>query len=130
MKKFAFLLVCVIFILSLTSCRQNLSHKAVRAYDVSTLGNNFGGGDAYKIGANQYGKPIFIDKDKAFQQALIDYANGFEAIQVEYKLSKIRKSNWKLYGVYGWQLTKADEKAQKEGLAITQFFDVYENSFA
>ena len=73
--------------------------------------------------------PIFKDTNRAFNQSLIDYANGFTAIQEQFNLDPISSGNWESYKTYGWQLTTDVEEIQKQGSEITQFFDIYENSF-
>mgnify|MGYP003550872844 FL=1 len=75
------------------------------------------------------GMPIFKDTNKALEQALIDYADGFTAIQKQYNLAPVNDENWKNYKTYGWQLTIDDENIKKQGSEISQFFDIYENSF-
>jgi hypothetical protein len=73
--------------------------------------------------------PIFKDTDKAFNQVIIDYADGFTAIQEEYVLKPISKKSWKEYKTYGWQLSTHNEDIRNQGNQITQFLDIYENSF-
>lgn len=103
--------------------------KVVGVYDISRLKTDFGGGVAYEIGANSKGKPIFKTPQKAFQQALIDFSAGFKEIKEEYHLWPASRFNWKPYHNYGWQLTTENKSIQSEGRQISQFFDIYENSF-
>ncbi|WP_221766324.1 hypothetical protein [Lysinibacillus telephonicus] len=99
-------------------------------YDTSKLSNDFNqNNEAYSIGANKDGMPIFKDTNKAFEQALIDYENGFIAIQEEFNLDPVNSENWESYKIFGWQLTTDVESIRKQGSEITQFFDIYENSF-
>lgn len=125
MKKYFIVVFTLIFILILFSSGGS-SGKVVREYD----GNiSFKNNDAYDIGENKNGKPIFKNTDKAFEQALIDYADGFKAIQEQFDLREVSKKNWEMYKTYGWQLVTDDENTQEQGREITQFFDFYENSF-
>lgn len=99
-------------------------------YDTSKLSNDFNqNNEAYSIGANKDGMPIFKDTNKAFEQALIDYEDGFIAIQEEFNLDPVNSENWESYKIFGWQLTTDVESIRKQGSEITQFFDIYENSF-
>ncbi len=61
---------------------------------------------------------------RAFNQALIDYADGFTAIQEQFDLDPVSSGNWGNYKTYGWQLTTDPEDIQKQGSEITQFFDI------
>lgn len=102
--------------------------KVVGEYS-SSLATDFGGGKAYAIGVNSKGMPVFKNLDEAFSQALIDYKDGFATIQRECFLLPINKLNWREYGIYGWQIETEDENIQTQCMRISQFFDVYENSF-
>ena len=44
----------------------NPKNKAIGVYDTSQLPSDFGGGEAYEIGMNQDGKPVFVNPDAAF----------------------------------------------------------------
>lgn len=75
------------------------------------------------------GKRVFVDPSAALSQALIDYADGFAAIRREHKLFPINKLNFRKYMTYGWQLTTGSEEEKRQGIQITKFLDIYENSF-
>lgn len=130
MKKHFIMILTICMILMLTACGNSKS-KLVGEYDISKLGGDFlkSGNPAYDIGANKEGMPIFKNTDKAFNQVIIDYREGFTVIEEEYNLKPIGKKNWGEYETYGWQLTSDNEKLRKQGFEITQFFDIYENSF-
>lgn len=104
-------------------------NEVVGYYDVSKLPSDFGGEEPYLIGANEDGLPVFLDPDAAFRQALIDYKEGFKAIQKEYYLLPITKWTWKNYGIYGWQITHEDPAIIDQGFEISRFFKIYQNSF-
>lgn len=93
------------------------------------MAKDFGDSKAYEIGANINGKPIFKNHNKAFRKLKKDYKKGIKAIQKEFKLWMLTRFNWKMYGVYGCQLTTDDDELRKQGSIISQFFDIYENSF-
>ncbi|SRR5699024_8201918 len=130
MKKHFIMILTICMILMLTACGNSQS-KVVGEYDISKLSGDFlgSGNEAYTIGANKQGMPIFKDTDKAFKQVIIDYIEGFTDIEEEYDLKPISKKNWEEYKTYGWQLTTDNEDVRKQGSQITQFFDIYENSF-
>jgi len=131
MKKYYILAITLCAIFLLIACASPNS-KVVGEYDTSKLGGNFAksSNEAYAIGSNKDRMPVFKDTDKAFKQALIDYEEGFKAIQKEFNLKPISKKNWEAYKTYGWQLSADnDEEIRRQGREITQFFDIYENSF-
>lgn len=130
MKKYFIILLTIYIVLMLTAC-VNSNSEVVGEYYISKLRGDFlkSGNEAYTIGTNKNGMPIFKDTNRAFNQALIDYAYGFVAIQEKYNLKPISNKNWEVYKTYGWQLATGNEYVRKQGSQITQFFDIYENSF-
>lgn len=130
MKERYIIMIILSLVLVLTSCG-NTKNKVVDDYDTSMLESNFlkTNNEAYEIGANEDGIPIFKDTDKAFEQILIDYEDGFKAIKEEFELETISKKNYEDYFTYGWQLSSDNEDIKEQGKEITQFFDIYENSF-
>ncbi|MCF0149195.1 MAG: hypothetical protein HUJ77_12460 [Clostridium sp.] len=125
MKRLLIIFFSLSLIFTLTSC-SNSSAKVVREYTGSA---SFGDNEAYALGENSEGIPIFKDTDKAFSQALMDYKDGFKAIEEQYDLNPVSKKNWKEYKTYGWQLNTEDSDIIKQGVSISTFFDFYENSF-
>ncbi len=87
----------------------------------------------WEIGANKYDQPIFIDPNKAFELAQEKYADAinliYESFRDEYNLGKFSKNNYQLYKMLGWQLPTDDEEIRLLGVRLTQFLDIYENSF-
>lgn len=114
-----------------TNDRANGGSRIVGDYDVSTLNIDcIPNSPAYEIGANKYGMPIFKDAKLAFEQALIDFKEGFAAIQEVYDIDPANKEDWQLFKAYGWEWPTEDEAVARQARGITQFFDIYENSFA
>ena len=126
MKKILIIFSIVLFIL-LTAC--NSSSKVVDDYDNSQLSADFGDDEAYEIGANADGMPVFKNHQKALQQAQIDYKEGFAATAKEHDLKPISQKNYKNYMTYAWQLETKDETIVQQGVMIAKFLDIYENSF-
>ncbi|WP_421664411.1 hypothetical protein [Lysinibacillus telephonicus] len=128
-KRYLISLWVISLMLFLAACEDSPG-QVFGEYDTSKLSNDFNqNNEAYSIGANKDGMPIFKDTNKAFEQALIDYENGFIAIQEEFNLDPVNSENWESYKIFGWQLTTDVESIRKQGSEITQFFDIYENSF-
>ncbi|MGM9928377.1 MAG: hypothetical protein ACI35P_10565 [Bacillus sp. (in: firmicutes)] len=121
------LVMMVVALTFLTAC--HFSSKVVGEYDTSRLSEDFGNEGAYEIGANIAGMPVFKDTEKALQQAQIDFRKGFEATAEEYSLEPVSHSNYKDYKTYAWNLGTKDEIAKQQGIMITKFMDIYENSF-
>ncbi len=125
MKKLFIILFSFSLILILSSCK-NSSGKVTGEYNGNaSLGDN----EAYYLGENSKGVPIFKNTDEALAQAIIDYADGFKSIEEQFNLKPVSKKNWKDYKTYGWQLKTEDENIKKQGVEISRFFDFYENSF-
>lgn len=83
----------------------------------------------FAIGADRYGYAVFKDPNKAFQTFVTLYEKGISAIKKQYDLAPISGSNYALYKTYGWQTDTGSEEAREQALFVTQFLDIYENSF-
>lgn len=125
MRRILFVILSIIF---LVSCNKSLA-TVVDDYDISKLSSDFGENEAYAIGANVDGMPIFKDTKKALKQAKIDYQEGFEAIAMEFDLEPISHKNFNDYKKLGWQITIKDKNVSQQCVEISKFFDIYENSF-
>jgi len=127
----AILIVAVICVVNPKSASQEAPSKVVGEYDVSSLGGAYleSGNPAYEIGANIYGKPVFVDAAKAFKAMKEEYSDALELIREQFDLSSITKRNYDAYKVYGAQVVTEDESLRKKCVAVSQFLDIYENSF-
>ncbi|MEV5026599.1 hypothetical protein [Paenibacillus sp. LPE1-1-1.1] len=125
--KYIMMVISIVLLTFLTAC--NSPSKVVDDYDTSQLSADFGGNDAYEIGANAKGMPIFKDHKKALQQAQIDYKQGFDATAVEYDLMPIGNENYRDYKKFARQLETKDEMVKQQGVMVSKFLDIYENSF-
>jgi len=113
----------------LISCTNQSLSTVVDEYDVSKLNGDFGTNEAYEIGANYKGMPVFKDTKKALKQAKLDYKEGFKAIAAQHELEPISHKNYEHYKVFGWQTSVIEENVQQQCVEISGFFDIYENSF-
>ena len=105
--------------------------KVVGEYDTGSLSGVFVSCEnpAYKIGMNAYGMPVFVDADAAFAAILKDCADGFAYLSQEFNLPSATKHDYEAYKTYGWQTSVRDEAVRRQCVEISQFFDLYENSF-
>ncbi|MCQ4636774.1 hypothetical protein NE619_08525 [Anaerovorax odorimutans] len=81
----------------------------------------------FDLGVNKYGQPIFIDRDKAYEQMLITCNDGIEAIKKTGDLPKISKQNMDAYGSIGAELSESDfsRDVLKQAAFIGVFYDFY-----
>jgi hypothetical protein len=121
------MVISIALLTFLTAC--NSPSKVVDDYDISRLSVDFGVNEAYEIGANAKGMPIFRNHKKALQQAQIDYKKGFDATVVEYNLKPISNENYRDYKKYAGQLESKDDRVKQQGVMVSKFLDIYENSF-
>lgn len=84
----------------------------------------------FAIGADKYGRAVFKDPLAAFETMKKLYGDGLALIAEEQNLAPISHSNYNLYKKFGWQATTGTEEAQKQAKFVTNFLDIYENSFA
>ncbi len=106
--------------------------KVVGEYDISTLGGEFlhSGDPAYQVGANRYGMPVFYDTDAAFAAMQQDYDDALDYLARTYDLRPITKRHYDSYKKLGAQVTTEDERLRAGCMAVSQFLDLYENSFS
>lgn len=83
----------------------------------------------FAIGANKYGWAVFKNPKKAWERLLKNYDKGIELIRREYNLAPLNATNYNIYGAYGWQVTTGTDEEKKQASFVTQFMDIYENSF-
>ncbi len=83
----------------------------------------------FAIGADQYGRAVFKDPEKAFDTFTELYAQAISLIQQEQGLRPISEDNYKLYQKFGWQLTSGTDALREQAAFVTRFLDIYENSF-
>lgn len=124
-------LVCIIVLISLFLAFDIIYFSPCTYHDgdVSKWEESFPNHSAYKMGLNNSEMPVFKDTKKALKQAKIDYSDAIKEIQKEFNLLPLTKYTYRKYGIYGWQITCDDEMIREQGIKLSQFFDIYENSF-
>lgn len=126
-KSLMLIFLFILFLIGIIGCQQE-NKVETQTNDFSQLNIDFKSKGAYEIVADSKGNPVFKDKERALEQALIDYKDGFDAISKEFDLEPINDLNVTYYLTYGWQLEIEDEYLKQEGISITKFLDLYENS--
>ena len=57
------------------------------------------------------------------------YADGIRLIQQEYQLKDLSADSYEDYKTYGWQVSTGTAEEQEQAHFVTQFLDIYENSY-
>lgn len=86
-------------------------------------------GEEFAIGADENGKAVFKNPQKAYEALVRDYSDGINLIQEEYKLGPISNRCYEDYKIYGWQVNTGSEESKKQAAFVTQVLGIYENSF-
>lgn len=109
------------------------SDKVVGPYNGSANIDMYLEYEQWQIGENKYGQLIFVDPDKAFELAQEKYSDAisliYEHFNEEYQLGQFSQNNYQQYKMLGWQIPTDDEEIRLSGVRLTQFLDIYENSF-
>ena len=83
----------------------------------------------FEIGANKDGYAVFKIPEKAFDKLFELYADGIKLIQKEFDLEPLSADNYDWYGIYGVQVENGTDEEKLQAKFISQFIDIYENSF-
>lgn len=83
----------------------------------------------FKIGANKYGYAVFKNPKKAMKAFKEKYSIGISAIRIEFDLEELTDDNVIQYKEYGTQLIKGTKKQKRQAAFVSEFLDIYENSF-
>lgn len=86
--------------------------------------------DAYRIGANKFGMPVFADPDAAYEAMKKECELGIKVLQEANDLPDMSKRNLGLYAAMVADTQIQDEGLMKNAAFIGAFYDIYENSFA
>ncbi len=104
-------------------------YEIVSEYDDSERFETMFPGEAYKVGLNETGRPAFLSPQAALKQAKKDFSGGFKFIAKENHLLPPSYFTRRAYKTYGWQMCPENPDVKEECLKISQFFDLYENSY-
>lgn len=74
---------------------------------------------------------MFVDPAKAIREARKDFAEAIRAVRRENGLLPLPlcRLYYHPYGMYGWQTFTGDELLDMQCVRLSQFVDIYENSF-
>lgn len=108
------------------------SDKVVGEYTGSASIEKFIQYDAWKIGENKYGQPVFVDYKKGFEFLQDEYQDvldqAYDMYHEEYKLGKIDNSNCGLYMNLIYHMPAENEDLRQRNVLVAQCIDIYENS--
>lgn len=84
----------------------------------------------FKICANKDGYAVFENPNKAFRTLKNKYKSGIKIINKQYHIGYLNTSNYNKYKIYGSQVVyETSDRQVIEALFISEFLDIYENSF-
>lgn len=87
-------------------------------------------GPDYEIGATTNGVAVFKHPQAAFRALKTDYAAGIALIRKEHRLWPLSNATFEAYSAYGWQVAGGDDAARRQAAFVSEFLDIYKNSFA
>lgn len=104
---------------SLSSCKNDVinDHFEMKVKEFETCINN-----------NE--QIIFVSVNDSFTKLTKDYAEVIKIIEKEFDLKPLTKENYIDYKTYGWQMTSGSTSEKEQGVFISEFLDIYENSFS
>ncbi len=82
----------------------------------------------FEIGANKYGVAVFKDPKKAMRRLKKDYKKGLWQIRLECGMIPLTDFTYWFYKNNGWQVGGSEE-ASRQASFVTDFMNIYENSF-
>lgn len=83
----------------------------------------------FEIGANELGYAVFKNPDKAMSTLKEKYLAAINLIKEEFNLKELSNDTITEYKNYGDQLTKGTKEEKKQAAFVSEFLDIYENSF-
>lgn len=83
----------------------------------------------FEIGANELGYAVFKNPDKAMSTLKEKYLPAINLIKEEFNLKELSNDTITEYKNYGDQLTKGTKEEKKQAAFVSEFLDIYENSF-
>lgn len=89
----------------------------------------------FAIGANEEGYAVFKDPQAAFEAVQEKCPDGIALIRKEckendgYDPGEFSRDNYSMYGEIGCQVTSGSQEEKDQAFFVTDFVDIYENSF-
>lgn len=99
-------------------------------YDISGY-YDFGDDDAYAVGRNAYGNPVFRDPDAAFKAVKQDCKEAISHIRTHTSiLLPLNRYNWQAYNNLAFDAPAGDQEEVRQQMNfLGHFFSIYENGF-
>ena len=108
--------------------QSDIYKNAVEEYNAININPYFNTKEAYEMGLNSLGKPIFKNVKGAFKQAMSDFKKSCEFLETELQFGTVQY-NWQEYVQQrAWQ-PQCEEELQYEMNLLFTFLNVYKNSF-
>lgn len=85
--------------------------------------------ERFAIGAGADGRAVFKNPKEAFNALTENYADGILLIKSEFDLPDLNQRNYDVYGEYGWQVNGGTDEEREQADFVSDFMDIYENSF-
>ena len=82
----------------------------------------------FEIGANKYGVAVFKDPKKAMRRLKKDYKKGLWRIRLEHGMLPLTNFTYWFYKNNGCQVGGSEE-ARRQAAFVSEFMDIYDNSF-
>lgn len=83
----------------------------------------------FAVGASESGLPVFKNPARALRTFRRLYAAELDAVREAYDLPAFSSKSRAAYRQYGWQTQASDEQTQQRYAFVSQFLELYENSF-
>lgn len=84
----------------------------------------------FEIGANKNGYAVFKNPQKAFEYLQKEYKAGINLIKKQFDLEELSNENYKEYKKYASQVKyDVSDVQMSEAFFVSEFLDIYENSF-
>ncbi len=125
---FGFMLICCMGLLCGCKDKTVTAKKEYKEIEKLNLQFDYQHVEAYKIGADSKGNPVFYEPEKALEQAEKEFAEGFWYLKTEYGLQDV-KTDYEDYETYSWKAETSDEVINSQCEAIGSFLSIYSNSF-
>ena len=130
-KQIVIVCICILLISAIKTAADKIFYAPSewKEGDVSEWSRLFPDHSAYEMALNEDNQPVFKNPAEALAKARSDYSDAAAVLRKEYRFLPMSKYNCYKYGKFGWQIVSEDERISAQGQKLTQFIDIYENSF-